>query len=94
MLIAALPELGINLLSAATTQTSIHFHYTAGLIPLLIVAAVLGAARLVAPRPDAALPLATPRSSRGLVPNYLLGPIPLWRYFPGGAAAPGATRRT
>ena len=32
-LVAALPELAINLLSSTTTQTSIHFHYTAGLIP-------------------------------------------------------------
>ena len=33
VLVAALPELAINLLSSTTTQTSIHFHYTAGLIP-------------------------------------------------------------
>jgi len=46
MLLAALPELAVNLLSAATTQTSIRFHYTAGLIPPLVVASVLGAARL------------------------------------------------
>ena len=84
VLIAALPELGINLLSAATTQTSIRFHYTAGLVPILIVAAVLGAARLVRRRPGAAMPLATAAVALGLVSNYLLGPIPLWRYFPGG----------
>ena len=34
VLVAALPELAINLLSSTTTQTSIHFHYTAGLIPV------------------------------------------------------------
>jgi uncharacterized membrane protein len=84
VLIAALPELGINLLSAATTQTSIRFHYTAGLVPILVVAAVLGAARLVRRRPGAAMPLATAAVALGLVSNYLLGPIPLWRYFPGG----------
>ena len=84
VLIAALPELGINLLSAATTQTSIRFHYTAGLIPVLIAAAVLGAARIVRRRPDAALPLASAAVVLGLASNYILGPIPLWRYFPGG----------
>jgi len=84
VLIAALPELGINLLSAATTQTSIRFHYTAGLIPILIAAAVLGAARIVQRRPGTALPIATAAVVLGLASNYVLGPIPLWRYFPGG----------
>jgi len=84
VLIAALPELGINLLSAATTQTSIRFHYTAGLIPVLIAAAVLGAARIVRRRRDRALPLATAAVVLGFASNYVLGPIPLWRYFPGG----------
>ena len=84
VLVAALPELGINLLSAATTQTSIRFHYTAGLIPVLIAAAVLGAARIVHGKPGAALPLATAAVMLGLFSNYVLGPIPLWRYFPGG----------
>ena len=45
-LVAALPELALNLLSSTKTQTSIRFHYTAGLIPPLVVASVLGAARL------------------------------------------------
>jgi len=54
VLIAAIPELAVNLLSAATTQTSIHFHYTAGLIPVLLAAAVFGAKR-VPPR----VPVAT-----------------------------------
>ena len=31
--LVAAPELAINLLSATPTQTSIHFHYTAGAIP-------------------------------------------------------------
>src|SRR5207247_1212910 len=32
-LVAALPDLAINLLSATPTQTSIHFHYVAGIGP-------------------------------------------------------------
>jgi uncharacterized membrane protein len=78
-LIAALPELAVNLLSAATTQTSIHFHYTAGLIPVLLAAAVFGAKRL-----PPHLPVATLVVVIALAANYLLGPMPLWRYFPGG----------
>jgi uncharacterized membrane protein len=78
-LIAAVPELAVNLLSAATTQTSIRFHYTAGLIPVLIAAAVFGAKRLP-PR----VPVATIVVVAALAGNYFLGPVPLWRYFPGG----------
>ena len=35
---SALPELALNLLSSTRTQTSIHFHYTAGAIPGLVAA--------------------------------------------------------
>ena len=87
LLLAAVPELAINLLSAATTQTSIHFHYTAGLIPVLIAATIFGAARLARSRPHRAAPLATGALVLALVSNYALGAIPLWRYFPGGQQA-------
>ena len=87
LLLAAIPELAINLLSAATTQTSIHFHYTAGLIPVLIAATIFGAARLACSRPHRAAPLATGALVLALVSNYALGAIPLWRYLPGGQQA-------
>jgi uncharacterized membrane protein len=80
VLVAALPELAINLLSATTTQTSIHFHYTAGLIPPLVIAAVFGAKRL----PRWAVPVAALAVVAALVGNYRLGPIPGWRHVPGG----------
>jgi uncharacterized membrane protein len=82
VLVAALPDLTINLLSATPTQTSIHFHYTAGIIPPLMIASVLGAARLrerVRPATIAAVAVAV-----ALVGNYRLGAIPLWRELPGG----------
>ncbi|HEV8099302.1 MAG TPA: DUF2079 domain-containing protein, partial [Gaiellaceae bacterium] len=79
MLLAALPELAVNLLSAATTQTSIRFHYTAGLIPVLIAATVFGAKRVGSRVPVASLVVVL-----CIVSNYLLGPVPVWRYFPGG----------
>jgi uncharacterized membrane protein len=87
LLLAAVPELAINLLSAATTQTSIRFHYTAGLIPILVAAAVLGAAHVVRSRPQWTTPLATAVLALAIVSNYALGAIPLWRYLPGGQQA-------
>jgi uncharacterized membrane protein len=80
VLIAALPELAINLLSATTTQTSIHFHYTAGLIPPLVIAAVFGAKRIG----RRAVPVATVVVLAAIGGNYWLGPIPGWRHVPGG----------
>jgi uncharacterized membrane protein len=80
LLVAALPELAINLLSATTTQTSIHFHYTAGLIPPLVIAAVFGAKRLA----RWAVPVTALVVLAVLVGNYRLGPIPGWRHVPGG----------
>ena len=80
VLIAALPELAINMLSATTTQTSIHFHYTAGLIPPLVVAAVLGAKRL----DRWTIPVAGIVVVAALAANYRLGPLPGWRHVPGG----------
>jgi uncharacterized membrane protein len=80
VLIAALPELAINLLSATTTQTSIHFHYTAGLIAPLVIAAVFGAARF----PRYSVPLGMVVVTTGLLANVHLGPIPGWRHVPGG----------
>ena len=84
MLVALLPELALNLLSSVDAQKSIHFHYVAGEIPILFAAAAIGLGRLGrlgrrAGTAAAAAVLAT------LVANYALGPIPLWRFVPGGA---------
>jgi uncharacterized membrane protein len=80
VLIAALPELALNLLSATTTQTSIHFHYTAGLIPPLMIAAIFGAKRIG----RWAVPITILVVLAAIVGNYRLGPIPGWRHVPGG----------
>jgi uncharacterized membrane protein len=80
VLVAALPELAINLLSSTTTQTSIHFHYTAGLIPPLMIGAIFGAKRLS----RWTFPVAAAVVLAALVGNYRLGPIPGWRHVPGG----------
>jgi hypothetical protein len=86
VLVAAIPELGLNVLSATHTQSSIHHHYTAGLIPPLIVATVLGAARLTRSRPGLRVPLATALVVAMLAANYVLGAVPVWRGLPGGQA--------
>jgi len=81
VVLAAVPVLLLNLLSATSTQTSIHFHYTAAEIPPLIAAAVLGGARLRGRLP---LPVATVAVVAALAGNYVLGAIPVWSELPGG----------
>jgi uncharacterized membrane protein len=84
VLVAAAPEIGIDVLSATPTQTSIHYHYAAAAIPALLGAAVFGSARLARRRPRWAEPLAAAAAAAALVFNYALGPIPIWRHLPGG----------
>jgi uncharacterized membrane protein len=86
VLIAAIPELGLNLLSATHTQSSIHHHYTAALIPPLIAASVLGAGRLARGEQRRAIVLAGVAAAAALVANFRLGAIPLWRSLPGGSS--------
>jgi len=83
-LVAAVPELALNLLSSTPTQTSIHHHYTSGLIPPLVVASILGAARLARGSRGRGVALATAAVAVALVANFRLGAIPLWRALPGG----------
>jgi hypothetical protein len=79
--VAALPELGLNLLSAATTQTSIHFHYSATILAVVYGGAVLGAARLGVARARRLAPLVLAAS---LATSYALGPLAGGFGLPGG----------
>jgi uncharacterized membrane protein len=63
LLVAALPELAINVLSETVTQTSIRYHYSATIL------AVLTAAAVVARRPRLTVAAA-------LVATLALGPLP------------------
>jgi uncharacterized membrane protein len=45
LFLGAVPDLAINLLSSKTDQTSIPFHWTAGIIPFVIAASIFGASR-------------------------------------------------
>ena len=82
--LTAAPELAANLLSDTKTQTSIHYQYTAGAIPGLLVGAILGAAWLVRRRPEVTRWLPVAVLAVGLVANVRLAPIPAWQHVPGG----------
>jgi uncharacterized membrane protein len=84
VLVAALPELALNVLSATPTQTSIHFHYVAGAIPPLVAASVLGAAALGRRYPSRVGTIAAAVVVAGVVANWKLGAVPLWGAVPGG----------
>jgi uncharacterized membrane protein len=45
LLLCAVPDLAINLLSDKSDQTSINFHWTAGIVPFVVAASIFGAAR-------------------------------------------------
>ena len=83
---SALPELALNLLSDTPTQTSIHFHYTAGAIPGLVAAAVLGASRRPATVARMPRPPSRRRSSCSCsAPVSCSGPLPIWPHVPFGS---------
>jgi uncharacterized membrane protein len=83
--LTALPDLALSLLSDTRTQTSIHFHYTAGALPGLMVAAVLGAARLRRRYQWARRPEGRAVVVSTLVAGILLGPLPVWSHVPFGS---------
>lgn len=81
-LLIALPDLALNVLSQNGLQSSIHFHYTAGIVPGVVAATILGSGRLVRARPGwTALPglLGTGMVVLALFANWHLGAIPFWR---------------
>jgi uncharacterized membrane protein len=81
----ALPELLLNVLSDTRTQTSIHFHYTAGAIPGLVAGAVFGAARTRRNEGDASpTTLVRVVLAASLVATVAYGPVPFWRHVPFG----------
>jgi uncharacterized membrane protein len=78
VLVAALPELALNLLSSNRYQSSIHFHYVAGVIPPLVAASVLGAAAIARRRPRLLLPLGVFAVVVAIASNARLGALPFW----------------
>jgi hypothetical protein len=45
LIACAVPELAINVLAGKASQSTIYFHYTAGIVPFAIAATVLGVAK-------------------------------------------------
>lgn len=80
LLVALVPELALNLLSSVDAQSSIHYHYVAAEIPILFAAAAIGARRLGRWAGAAGVVVVL----TAIVGNYWLGPIPVWRFVPGG----------
>ena len=85
VLVAAVPDLALNLLSATPTQTSIHFHYTAAAIPGLIAGAVLGVARVQRRWPGSSRALVRALVLLVLAAGVVQGPLPIWRHVPFGS---------
>jgi len=86
LLLAALPEAALNVLSKNPYQGSVYFHYQAGLIPPLMVATVLGAAALARRRPDVKPWLGPGIVVLALLSNFWLGAMPVWESVPYGNA--------
>jgi uncharacterized membrane protein len=84
LLVAFLPEAALNQLSSTTTQTSIHFHYTAAAIPPLIAATVLGAAWLARRFPARSTAVVVTAVAVAVAANWKLGALPFWTVVPGG----------
>jgi len=80
LLVALIPELALNLLSSVDAQSSIHYHYVAAEIPILFAAAAIGAGRLGRWAGTAGTVVVL----TAILGNYWLGPIPVWRFVPGG----------
>ncbi|HUQ22719.1 MAG TPA: DUF2079 domain-containing protein [Gaiellaceae bacterium] len=83
-LLAALPELGLNVLSRTVTQTSVKTHYAATIVPALLVGTVFAVARL-------GVRLAYVATLAALAGAVLLGP--LGRIHVGADAHDAAARR-
>lgn len=91
-LMPALPEIALNVLSGARTQTSIRYHYSAASLAVLVAAAIFGASRVVR-RGAAPAALGGVALAAAVAGSYALGPLPVWRALPGGAGLPADTFR-
>lgn len=82
--LTAIPEVVLNLLSDVHTQTSIHFHYTAGTIPGLVAGAIFGAARLRGRQANVTPVLVRAVVAISIVATVVYGPVPAWSHIPLG----------
>jgi len=87
LLLGAVPELMLNLLSSRPEQHSIEYHYGAVMVPFLVAAAIDGYARLSRRAPVLATSRVGPAVvlSAAVVAGWHWGPLPFWQHVPGGS---------
>jgi uncharacterized membrane protein len=87
LLLGAVPDLAINLLSSKSAQTSIGYHYTAGIVPFVIAASVLGASRVRGRAPRISLAVLVAVCLVAVLSPLALVPRDLERVFGSGVRA-------
>ena len=88
----AAPEFALNLLSSFQSQTSIAYHYVAGIVPFVVAASVIGAGRIERESPSTARRRAAVTAGVLAVITLALGPVTVLtprivRSFDNGTAA-------
>ena len=86
VLVAAIPELGLNLLSATHTQSSIHHRLHGRSDPAADRRHRARRSEANEVTPDLRVPLAMTLVVVMVGANYVLGAVPVWRALPGGQA--------
>jgi uncharacterized membrane protein len=95
ILVAAVPQLVINLFASTGPVQSVQYHYAVLLVPVLVAAALLGLAKLrsrerVPPRLGRLLArsglVAALMVAAVVVAGARQGPLPIWGWLPGGWA--------
>lgn len=91
LVLCAVPELLLNMLSGDHTQYEIYYQYTSVITPFLIVGMIGGVVRVralggrvgrIARAPVVAIVVLL---GAGVLAGYHLGPFPLWQDVPGGS---------
>jgi uncharacterized membrane protein len=85
LLVAAIPDLVLNLLSTKPEQTTITFQYTASIVPCILVASILGVARLKRHTDRASLYILAAALALAVVSPLLFAPGRLRQAWPGNA---------
>jgi uncharacterized membrane protein len=80
--LAAVPDLAINLLSTSSGQSSIEYHYTAGLVPFIVAGSIFGLSRFRRQAPRFSLYVFAAVLSTAIYSPFLLGVSHLREAFP------------
>jgi uncharacterized membrane protein len=83
LLIAAVPDLVLNLLSSKADQTTITFQYTAAIVPCILVASIFGTAKLKRHAERASFYILAGALSVAVISPFLFAPGKLRQALPG-----------